>query len=153
MKTQFLFPGIFFLFFMLTISCKNDPVQVYPANPHYFSYKGHPIVLITSDHHYGAIIDQDFDFAEYLKFLSDNEMNLTRIYPGGMFEPTDKYLKGNPLGPRPGRQLLPWAISNRPALILPSQNRASLPLNMILIHWNPAYFDPVESFCRTGPKI
>ena len=69
------------------------------------------LVLITSDHHYGAVIDQDFDFAKYLKFLADNGMNLTRIYPGGMFEPPDKYLKGNPLGPRPGRQLLPWARS------------------------------------------
>jgi hypothetical protein len=146
MKTHYLLPGIFILFFMLTISCKNGPVQVYPANPHYFSYKGQPIVLITSDHHYGAIIDQDFDYVKYLKFLGEYGMNLTRIYPGGMFEPADKYLKGNPLGPRSGRQLLPWARSEQtganPSLAEPGQPAYKYDLDT----WNPQYFDRLKAF-------
>ena len=36
------------------------PVTICPSNPHYFFYKGRPLVLITSDHHYGAIIDRDY---------------------------------------------------------------------------------------------
>jgi hypothetical protein len=143
---------VFVFFFLLTISCKNDPVQVYQANPHYFSYKGHPIVLITSDHHYGAVIDQDFDFAKYLKFLSDNDMNLTRIYPGGMFEPADKYLKGNPLGPRPGRQLLPWARSEQtganPSLAEPGKPSYKFDLDK----WNPQYFDRLKAFVELARK-
>jgi hypothetical protein len=152
MKTHCLFSGIFILLFMLTISCKNNPVQVYPENPHYFYYKGHPIVLITSDHHYGAIIDRDFDFAKYLKFLSNNGMNLTRIYPGGMFEPTDKYLKGNPLGPRPGRQLLPWAKSEQtganPSLSEPGKPSCKYDLDT----WDPAYFDRLKAFVELAGK-
>ena len=27
------------------------------------------IVLITSDHHYGAVMDRDFDFVKYLHYL------------------------------------------------------------------------------------
>jgi hypothetical protein len=152
MKTHPLFSGIFILFFMFTISCKNGPVQVYPSNPHYFFYKGHPLVLITSDHHYGAVIDQDFDFAEYLKFLADNGMNLTRIYPGGMFEPADKYLKGNPLGPRPGRQLLPWAKSEQtganPSLAEPGKPSYKYDLET----WNAHYFIRLRAFVELARK-
>jgi hypothetical protein len=103
-------------------------------------------VLITSDHHYGAVIDLDFDFEKYLKFLADYDMNLTRIYPGGMFEPTDKYLKGNPLGPRPGRQLLPWALSGQtganPSLAEPGNPSYKYDLDA----WNPAYFKRLKEF-------
>ena len=35
-----------------------EPIRVCPSNPHYFMYKGKPLLLITSDHHYGAIIDK-----------------------------------------------------------------------------------------------
>src|SRR5512135_1929834 len=90
---------------------RAEPVRVSRANPRYFERDGKLVVLVTSDHHYGAVIDADFDFAANLDFLGASGMNLTRIYPGGMFEPTDKYVAGNPLGPRPGRQILPWARS------------------------------------------
>ena len=152
MKTRCFFSRLFVPFLILAISCNNGPVQVYQANPHYFSYKGHPIVLITSDHHYGAVIDQDFDFDKYLKFLADNNMNLTRIYPGGMFEPTDKYLKGNPLGPRPGRQLLPWGKSEHtganPSLAEPGKPSYKYDLDT----WNPQYFDRLKAFTELARK-
>jgi hypothetical protein len=146
-------PAILFLLSAaLTYACKSDPVQVFQANPHYFYYKGHPVVLITSDHHYGAIIDQDFDFVRYLNYLADQGMNLTRIYPGGMFEPADKYLPGNPLGPRPGRQLLPWARSDQtgasPLLTEPGQPSFKYDLN----NWNPQYFKRLKAFVTLARK-
>jgi len=49
-----------------------DPIKVWPSNPHYFSYKGKPLVLVTSDHHYGAVIDRDFDYARYLDYPAGN---------------------------------------------------------------------------------
>jgi hypothetical protein len=119
---------------------------VWPSNPHYFAYGGKPLVLITSDHHYGAVIDRDFDFARYLEYLSSHGMNLTRIYPGGMFEPPDKYVPGNPLGPRPGRQILPWARSPQtgahPALAEPGQPSYTFDLE----RWNPEYFARLKAF-------
>ena len=84
-----------------------EPVRVSSANPHYFAWNGRPVVLVTSDHHYGAVIDRDFDYVRYLDAMAAAGMNLTRIYPGAMFEAADKYVAGNPLGPRPGRHILP----------------------------------------------
>ena len=71
-------------------------------------------MLVSSDHHYGAVIDLDFDYVAFLDTLAAHGLNLTRIYPGGMFEPPDKYAPGNPLGPLPGRHLLPWARTTTP---------------------------------------
>jgi hypothetical protein len=123
-----------------------DPVRVSSANPRYFERDGKLLVLVTSDHHYGAVIDADFDFAAYLEYLGSAGMNLTRIYPGGMFEPADKYVAGNPLGPRPGRHVLPWARSMvtgaHPALAEPGQPSYKLDLD----RWNPDYFARLKAF-------
>ncbi len=132
--------------FLIATSVQAQPVRVLPSNPHYFEYKGKPIVLITSDHHYGAVIDRDFDFGPYLDYLARNGMNLTRIYPGGMFEPPDKYLPGNPLGPLPGRHILPWAKSRETganaALAEPGQPSCKFDLD----RWNPEYFLRLKRF-------
>ncbi len=123
-----------------------DPIRVSSANPRYFEHDGKLLVFVTSDHHYGAVIDADFDFAAFLDALGSAGMNLTRIYPGGMFEPTDKYVAGNPLGPRPGRQILPWARSAvtgaHPALAEPGRPSYKLDLD----RWNPEYFARLKAF-------
>jgi hypothetical protein len=90
---------------------ERGPIQKHPDNPHYFAYKGKPLVLITTDQHYGAVINLDSDYASFLDRLHEYGMNLTRIYPGGYVEMKDQYAKGNPLGPAPGRYLLPWKKS------------------------------------------
>jgi hypothetical protein len=109
-------------------------------------------VLIASDHHYGAVIDKDFDYVKFLDYLAHNGMNLTRIYPGAMFEPTDKYLPGNPLGPLPGRQLLPWSKSSQlganPLLAEPGQPSCKYDLDK----WNQEYFDRLNGFVGLAQK-
>lgn len=129
-----------------------QPAGICPSNPHYFQFKGKPLVLITSDHHYGAVIDREFDFVVFLDYLAQSGMNLTRIYPGGMFEPKDKYVAGNPLGPRPGRHILPWAMSNEtganPALYEPGQPSYKFDLD----RWNPEYFARLKSFVELARK-
>jgi hypothetical protein len=130
------------------IAARAEPVKVWPANPHYFCYKGKPLVLITSDHHYGAVIDKDFDYAKYLDYLARHGMNLTRIYPGGMFEAPDKYLPGNPLGPRPGRQILPWARSGQQGAHAALAEPGQPSLKFDLDRWNPAYFVRLKAFVK-----
>jgi hypothetical protein len=121
-------------------------ITVCPENSHYFFYKNKAIVLITSDQHYGAVIDRNFDWRKYLEYLFQNGMNLTRIYPGAMFEPPDKYLPGNPLGPLQGMQLLPWAKSDRsganPLLAEPGKPSYKYDLD----RWNGEYFDRLKDF-------
>ena len=45
------------------------PISLQPENPHYFLFRGKPAVLITSAEHYGAVLNQDFQFAPYLDEL------------------------------------------------------------------------------------
>jgi hypothetical protein len=152
MKKQLLYFGIAAAFILMISACGNSPIKVCPANSHYLFYKDKPLVLITSDHHYGAIIDMDFDFVKYLEYLANNGLNLTRIYPGGMFEPTDKYLIGNPLGPHQGRQLLPWAKSDQtganPLLAEPGKSSCKYDLDK----WNPDYFARLKAFVELARK-
>ncbi len=97
---------------ILLISCTSGgPIKKHPANPHYFKYKGKPIVLITTDQHYGAVVNLDFNYIPFLDRLQEYGMNLTRIYPGGYVEMKDQYIKGNPMGPAPDRYILPWKKS------------------------------------------
>ena len=151
MRKLIIFSGIAAICIIM-IACNNSPISVCPDNQHYFLYKGKPLVLITSDHHYGAVIDKDFDYVKYLDNLARNGMNLTRIYPGGMFEPTDKYLPGNPLGPLPGRQLLPWARSGQPGanpmLAEPGQPSFKYDLDK----WNQEYFDRLKDYVELAYK-
>jgi hypothetical protein len=128
------------------------PVTVSTTNPHYFARDGRLLILVTSDHHYGAVIDRDFDFARYLDALTASGMNLTRIYPGAMFEKPDKYIAGNPLGPLPGRQILPWARSAtagaNPALAAPGQTSMKFDLD----RWNPEYFARLKAFVALADR-
>jgi hypothetical protein len=152
MKKQFLRVGIAVALISITAASVNSQVIICPTNSHYLSYKNKPLVLITSDHHYGAIIDLDFDYVKYLDFLALNGMNLTRIYPGGMFEPPDKYLPGNPLGPRQGRQLLPWARSDMTGAntLLAESGKPSFKYD--LDKWDSAYFGRLKAFVELAGK-
>lgn len=101
---------------LILISAKMDgePIKLHPSNPHYFLFNGKPTILITSAEHYGAVVNRDFDYEAYLDALKSYGLNYTRIYPGALFEPKDKFIKGNTLGVVPGNMILPWARSNTP---------------------------------------
>ncbi len=76
----------FIVFFLLIsffgISSFAQPISLHPENPHYFIYKGNATVLITSAEHYGAVLNSDFDFEEYLYTMHEEGMNYTRIFTG-----------------------------------------------------------------------
>src|SRR2546426_11746411 len=94
------------------------PLALHPDNPHYFLFRGKPTVLISSGEHYGAVLNQDFDYLTYLKTLHAEGMNLTRTVPGTSLESTNagtyRGSDQNTFGPRPGRYLAPWARSDKP---------------------------------------
>jgi hypothetical protein len=130
----------------MMVDTSTGPVAVCPANGHYLMYRSKPIILVTSDHHYGAVIDGEFDYGKFLDYLGENGMNLTRIYPGGMFEPDNKFVAGNPLGPRAGKQVLPWARTDVPGAN-PGLAEAGKPsMKYDLDRWNPEYFSRLRSF-------
>jgi hypothetical protein len=94
--------------------CAAEPIRLHPDNPHYFLFRAKPTVLITSAEHYGAVVNRDFDYVAYLDALKRYGLNATRIYPGFLIEPVDKWLPGNSLGPRPEARIMPWARSDVP---------------------------------------
>jgi hypothetical protein len=139
-------PSIFLLLSLLAANrVLADPIQASSANPHYYSYKGKPILLITSAEHYGAVINKDFDYVAYLDALQAHGLNYTRFYPGAMFEPVGKFMKGNTLGPNPGSLVVPWARSDVPGYHL-GGNKFDLD------HWDPAYFSRFKDFLAQADR-
>ena len=46
------------------------PISIHPENPHYFLWRGKPVVLIGSGEHYGALLKLDFDYLKYFDTLA-----------------------------------------------------------------------------------
>ncbi len=119
----------------------SQPIQINPVNPHYFLYRGEPLFLITSDQHYGAVTNLDFDYAVFLDTLAANGMNFTRIYPGAYIERDGEYMPDNNLGARNGRQILPWVKSS-----IPGAHEVLGGYKLDLDQWNDAYFKRLKDF-------
>ncbi|RPJ51753.1 MAG: hypothetical protein EHM21_01940 [Chloroflexi bacterium] len=121
------------------------PIQLHPDNPHYFLFRGLPTLLITSAEHYGAVINLDFDYFPYLDVLAAYGLNCTRIYSGAYIEPEHYFIHDNTLGPRPGRQCLPWSRSDVPGYPL-GGNKFDLD------HWDTEYFRRLGDFISEAGK-
>lgn len=101
----------------------EGPVRVDPANPHYFNYRGKPIVLLTSDHTYFAVTASDFDYVKFLDTLAAHGSNFTRIYPGA-----------HPVNYTNQPRIFPWV----------KQANGKYDLDA----WNPAYFRRLHGFMQ-----
>jgi hypothetical protein len=131
---------VFLLVIILSgLKVYGQPVSLHPSNQHYFLYNGRPEILITSAEHYGAVVNGEFDYVKYLDALMSYGLNYTRIYPGALFEPVDKFIAGNTLGVRPEKLVLPWARSKSPGYCLGG--------NLFdLNQWNKDYFERLRNF-------
>jgi hypothetical protein len=89
-------------------------IGVYPENPHYFVYKGEPVILVTSAEHYGSMVNLGFDYVRYFDTLKKYDLNYTRIYPGAYIEIEGMFIEGNTLAPDQEHLVLPWARSKEP---------------------------------------
>jgi hypothetical protein len=116
-----------------------QPVRLHPDNPHYYLFQGKPAVLITSAEHYGGVVNGAFDYVKYFDALKAYGLNYTRIYPGYLFEPVGKFMKGNTLGVKPADLVLPWARSNKPGYVL-GGNKFDLD------RWNPQFSRRLKDF-------
>ena len=135
------------LLLLLLFGCKQvqfqngNPLTLHPDNPHYFLFRGEPVFLITSDQHYGAVTNLDFDYTIFLDTLAANGMNFTRIYPGAYIERDGEYMPDNNLGPRNGRQILPWVRTS-----IPGAHEVLGGYKLDLDQWNGAYFKRLKDF-------
>ena len=129
------------------LSCKQPQIKVpdlictHSENPHYFMYHGEPVLLITSDQHYGAVTNLDFDYTTFLDTLAEYGMNFTRIYPGAYIEKDGEYMQDNNLGARNGRQILPWVKTS-----IPGAHEVLGGYKLDLDQWNDKYFLRLKDF-------
>jgi len=137
MSTRIKFLGLVLALF--TAQASAEPIKLHPGNPHYYLFNGQPTVLITSAEHYGAVVNLDFDYVTYLNALKAYGLNYTRIWPGAVLEMVDEFCKGNTMGPRPDRTIVPWARSNQPSCVY-GGNKFDLD------KWNPEFFARLKDF-------
>ena len=137
-KVPFLFIIIFS--YQLGWGQSGEPLHLHPQNPHYFEYKGKPMVLITSAEHYGAVLNEEFDYQTYLATLKEEGMNYTRIFTGSYVEVPGAFGIGkNTLAPAVGRYLCPWKRTEEKGLFEGEKK-------VDLSRWNPKYFERLRAF-------
>lgn len=122
------------------------PIQLHPDNPHYFLWRGKPTVLITSGEHYGAVLNQAFDYKKYLKTLESYGFNLTRTFSGAYCEPIGAFkIQNNTLAPAKDQLICPWARSNIPGY-------ANGGNKFDLTKWDNTYFKRLRNFVNEAGK-
>lgn len=132
--------------FTLTALAASSPLALHPDNPHYFIYRGKPVVLITSAEHYGAVLNVDFNFRKYLDTLARDGLNLTRTFTGAYVEPMGAFnIASNTLAPMPGGLMCPWARSSTPGY-------ANAGNKFDLNKWDEVYFRRLTDFVRHAEK-
>jgi hypothetical protein len=117
-----------------------EPIQLHPANPHYFLWQSKSTVLITTSEHYGALMNLGFDYLPYLDELKTQNFNLARVFSGTYRELEESFnITANPLAPRRGMFICPWARSETPG--------ASDGGNKFdLTRWDDGYFARAKDF-------
>ena len=115
-------------------------------NPHYFSYRGKPAVLITTAEHYGSALNLKFDYLRYLDELQRNGFNLTRTFTGTYREDGTSGHGPSPLSPGRGEAEFstPWAWSD----VKGGPEGRKFDLD----RWNPAYFRRLKDFLRAAEE-
>ncbi len=124
----------------MTLLVAGAPLSLNKRNSHYFEFRQRATVLVTSGEHYGALINEDFNYRRYLDTLASDHLNLTRVWTGSYRElPGDFHIGNNTLAPVPERFISPWMRSDKPGA-LDGGNRFDL------TRWNPAYFTRLHDF-------
>jgi hypothetical protein len=131
---------------LVSSSVLAEPIRLHPENPHYFSWQGKPTVLVTSGEHYGAVLNQDFDYHRYLDTLGKDGLNNTRVFSGAYCEDSKAFnIQSNTLAPAPGRLICPWARSAAPGYA-GGGNRFDLNRR------DEAYFRRLKDFLRAADR-
>ena len=145
MKTKHLATLMVLLY--LTMQNQAQPISLHPENPHYFEYKGQPVLLITSGEHYGAVINREFDYEKYLETLAKDGLNLTRIFCGTYVEHPGSFgIQNNTLAPPYESFLAPWKRTN-------VEGNKGGGTKFDLDRWDPEYFSRLKGFLTRAAEL
>lgn len=120
----------------------KNTFSLHPENPRYFMFRNRPCILVTSGEHYGALINNAFDYDKYLETLHKDKLNNTRVFMGAYFESCNAFnIVDNTLAPLPENYLSPWMRSEH------DKNKFDL------TKWNPAYFKRLRRLLQKASKL
>ena len=155
-------------FLLAAVGCTSAsaswaPLHLDPVNRHYYFFQGHPTLLITSGEHYGAVMNEAFNYREYLEELHSEDLNATRLFTGQYreFDDYDAFTSNtlNTLNPPPGEYLTPWARSSvccygtgATAQGIPGWSTA-YGNKFDLSRWDPAYFKRLNAYVALADKL
>ena len=121
-------------------NASESVIRISERNPHYYSYRGKELLLLTSAEHYGAVMNGKFDYRAYLDALSRFGLNYTRIYPATAVLIQGMNRKNDNLAPGPDL-IAPWARSDVPGYI-GGGNKFDLG------RWDDEFFRRLDDFMR-----
>jgi len=125
-------------------NASESVIRISPKNPHYFSWRGKEILLLTSAEHYGAVVNKRFDYRAYIDTLARYGLNYTRIYPGAHIEVPGMFSATNILAPG-ADVIVPWARSDEPGY-------AGGGNKFDLDKWDAEYFKRLDDFLSYADK-
>lgn len=138
-----LFAAILFLMFgcQTKVPVQGDVLRLHPENPNYFLFQGKPTILLTSGEHYGAVMNTAFNYEKYLKTLTQEGFNYTRVFIGAYSEigGNNFGISNNTMNPKPENWLTPWL-----------KDRSTPKYD--LSKWNDAFFDRLTAFISAASK-
>jgi hypothetical protein len=145
-KTITVFLVLFIIMLITSCSINKTALSLHPENPHYFIFRGQPIILIGSTEHYGAVLNLDFDYIPYLDELATHGLNVTRTFSGIYLEPQGAFgIVKNTLAPAEEKLICPWARSVQPGY-------ASGGNKFDLNQWDEDYFKRLKDFISEAGK-
>ena len=119
-------------------SARTQTLRLLPQNPHYFQYLGKPMVIVGSGEHYGAVMNLDFNYDQYLETLQKDGLNVTRLFMGAYYERPGAFgIQFNTLAPAEDKLLLPWQKKDG---------------KYDLDAWNAAYFSRLHDFMQKAAQ-
>ncbi len=118
-----------------------------PNNPHYLQWHRRPLLVIGSGEHYGAVLNEEFDYRKYLATLATDGLNHTRLFTGAAYvEPAGVFgIARNTLAPEGRHYLAPWVRSTEPGY-------AGGGNKFDLERWEPTYFERLREFVATAAR-
>ncbi|MDE3202495.1 MAG: cellulase family glycosylhydrolase [Acidobacteriota bacterium] len=123
----------------------EHPLSLHPDNPHYFLFRGKPLVLIAATEHYGSVVNRRFNFMKYLKDAAAKKLTVTRTFL--LF----RELQGarnpcSPVKPDSPDYIAPWPRTG------PGKAMDGEPI-YDLDQWNPEYFERLHQFLTAASQL
>ncbi len=130
---------------ILALADPGAPIAIHPENPHYFLFRGRPLVLIAASEHYGAVINRPFDFDRYLREAARRKQTVTRTFL--LFrEQQSERNPSSPAKPESPDFVTPWPRTG-PGKASDGEPRYDLD------RWNPEYFDRLRRFLTRASEL